>query len=87
MKINHTLTAGQLKAKVDALAALSAAKIRALLDGRFNASFEDYRGAAHPALRHRLILNFEAEAEGITTDMIIGKILEGVPRNVETIKA
>jgi MoxR-like ATPase len=56
-----------------------AAKVRALAQGRFNVSFEDIRWAAPPALRHRLILNFEAEAEGITTDHIIDRILAEVP--------
>jgi len=58
---------------------LLAAKVRALLEGRFNASYEDIQAAAHPALRHRLILNFEAEAEGITTDHIIDQVLNDVP--------
>ncbi|MBI2928540.1 MAG: MoxR family ATPase, partial [Verrucomicrobia bacterium] len=54
-------------------------KVRALAQGRFNVSFEDVQTAAHAALRHRLILNFEAEAEGITTDHIIAQILQDVP--------
>ncbi len=52
-----------------------AGKIKALLEERFNVSFEDIRSAALPALRHRLILNFEGEAEGIDTDEIIVDIL------------
>jgi len=64
-----------------------AGKVRALTQGRFNVSFDDLQAVAAPALRHRLILNFEAEAEGITTDMIIAKILEGVPRNAEAVRA
>ena len=44
------------------------AKVRALAQGRYNVSFEDIQAVATAALRHRLILNFEAEAEGITTD-------------------
>jgi MoxR-like ATPase len=63
------------------------AKVRALTQGRFNVSFDDLQAVALGALRHRLILNFEAEAEGITTDMIIAKILEGVPRNADAVKA
>jgi MoxR-like ATPase len=51
-------------------------KIFALLDGRYNVAFDDVRQAAIPALRHRLILNFEAQAEGITTDQVIGGILQ-----------
>src|SRR3982751_2601360 len=50
-----------------------AGKVRALTQGRFNASFDDIESVAASALRHRLILNFEAEAEGITTDHIIAQ--------------
>jgi MoxR-like ATPase len=56
-----------------------AGKVRALAQGRFNVSFEDIQWAALPALRHRLIPNFEAEAEGITTDQIIDRVLAEVP--------
>lgn len=62
-----------------------AGKVRALTEGRFNVSFDDVQSVALPALRHRLILNFEAEAEGITTDHIITQILQEVPRNAETV--
>ena len=62
-----------------------AGKVRALLEGRFNVAFEDIHQVAPPALRHRLILNFEAEAEGITTDHIIDQILQTVPQNVEAV--
>ncbi|MCX8155084.1 MAG: MoxR family ATPase [Verrucomicrobiae bacterium] len=58
---------------------LLAGKVRALASGRFNVSFADLKAMALPALRHRLILNFEAEAEGITTDHILTKMLEDVP--------
>lgn len=58
---------------------LLAGKVRALARGRFNVSFEDLKAVVLPALRHRLILNFEAEAEGITTDHILKKIIEEVP--------
>ncbi|MBK9138655.1 MAG: MoxR family ATPase [Verrucomicrobia bacterium] len=64
-----------------------AAKVRALAAGRFNVSFEDVQAAALPALRHRLILNFEAEAEGITTDHVIEQVLKAVPKTVETVPA
>lgn len=53
-----------------------AAKVRALLDGRFNVSFDDIHSIAKPALRHRLILNFEGEAEQINPDAIVEDILE-----------
>jgi MoxR-like ATPase len=52
------------------------AKVRALLDRRFNVAEEDLRAVATPALRHRLLLNFEGEAEEIPTDKIIGEVLE-----------
>ena len=64
-----------------------AGKVRALAQGRFNVSFEDIQSAALPALRHRLIPNFEAEAEGITTDHIIEQILRDVPVTAEAITA
>src|SRR5437899_3346142 len=51
-----------------------AGKVRALTQGRFNVSFDDLEAVAYSALRHRLILNFEAEAEGITTDHIIAQV-------------
>jgi MoxR-like ATPase len=53
-----------------------AAKIRALLEGRYAVSIDDIRHVAAPALRHRMIMNFEGEAEGIRTDAIIEEILE-----------
>jgi MoxR-like ATPase len=56
-----------------------AGKIRALLDARYNVSFEDLRLSARAVLRHRVILNFEGTAEGITTDAIIEEILEKTP--------
>ncbi|MDA7645360.1 MoxR family ATPase [bacterium] len=56
-----------------------AAKVFALTEERFNVSFDDIKGVAMAALRHRLILNFEAQAEAITTDLIISKILDEVP--------
>jgi MoxR-like ATPase len=59
-----------------AQALILAAKIVALMDGRFNVAFEDIRAVTHPAFRHRLILNFEGEAEGITTDQVIDEILK-----------
>jgi MoxR-like ATPase len=64
-----------------------AGKVRALTQGRFNVSFDDIEAVAAPALRHRLILNFEAEAEGITTDHIISQVLRDVPRDAQTVAA
>jgi MoxR-like ATPase len=56
-----------------------AAKVRALLEGRYNVSFEDVRRVYLPALRHRVILNFEAQAEGLDTDRVLLEILEKLP--------
>ncbi|MCA9226238.1 MAG: MoxR family ATPase, partial [Planctomycetales bacterium] len=56
-----------------------AAKVRALLEGRYNVSFEDVRRVYLPALRHRVILNFEAQAEGMETDQVLLDILENLP--------
>ncbi len=53
-----------------------AAKIYAMLDGRYNVSFDDAKKAFLPAMRHRLLLNFEGEAEGLTTDEVLADILE-----------
>lgn len=57
---------------------LLGAKTRALLQGRFNASFDDIREAALPSLRHRLILSFEGEAEGMTTDAVVEELLKEI---------
>lgn len=59
-----------------AQALITCAKIRALAQGRFHASREDIKQVALPTLRHRLLLNYEAQVEGITADQIIGKIIE-----------
>ena len=64
-----------------------AAKVRALLDGRYNISFEDLRRVYLPALRHRVLLNFEAQAEGIDPDEVLLKILDSVPEKAEPASA
>jgi MoxR-like ATPase len=56
-------------------------KIRALIDGRLNVAYEDVRSIVLPALRHRVILNFEAEAEGVTCDDVLTRLLEEVPES------
>jgi MoxR-like ATPase len=67
-----------------AQALVTAGKILALMDGRFNVALDDIRAATMPALRHRVILNFEGEAEGITPEAVIRSILdEVVPPTVE----
>ncbi|MDG1511482.1 MAG: MoxR family ATPase [Mariniblastus sp.] len=60
-----------------------ASKVRALLAGRFNVSFEDIRRAYLPAMRHRVVPNFEAQAEGITSDQVLLEILDQVPQKIE----
>jgi MoxR-like ATPase len=56
-----------------------AGRIISLLDGRYNLSYEDVRAAVHPALRHRIGLNFEAETRGLTADAVLDQIIEAVP--------
>jgi MoxR-like ATPase len=62
-----------------AQALLLAAKIRALFQGRFAASTDDVKASALPALRHRVLLNFEGEAEGVRTDDLIQEIIKHLP--------
>jgi MoxR-like ATPase len=62
-----------------AQALVLAAKVRALLEGRYNVSFEDIRSVYFPAVRHRVILNFEAQAENIPSDTVLANILNDVP--------
>ncbi len=76
-KVNQFVRYGASPRGLQAL--VLAAKIRALLGGRFNVAFEDLREVAYPALRHRFFLNFEGEAEGLSTDDVIADILESVP--------
>ncbi len=54
-------------------------KARALTSGRYHVSFEDIRALAHPVLRHRIITNFHAQSEGITTDVLVDRLLAAVP--------
>ncbi len=62
-----------------------AGKVHALFDGRVNVSYDDLAAVALPALRHRLLLNFEGEAEGVRTDRIIEDVLAAVPRLPEAV--
>jgi MoxR-like ATPase len=62
-----------------AQAMVLAAKIRALLEGRLNVSYEDVRAVAVPSLRHRVILNFEGEAEGLNSDAILDEVIKQIP--------
>src|SRR6516162_1360114 len=68
-----------------AQALVLAAKVRALLEGRYNVSFEDIRRVYLPALRHRILLNFEAQAENIATDAVLLQILNEVKEKVSDV--
>jgi MoxR-like ATPase len=70
-----------------AQAMILAAKVRALLDSRYNVSFEDVRSTYLPALRHRILLNFEAQAENVPSDAVLTEILAAVKEKVEGVAA
>ncbi len=55
-------------------------KARALMQGRYHVSFEDVAALAPPVLRHRILTNFHAQSERVTTDQLIAKLVEAVPR-------
>jgi len=59
-----------------------AAKVRALLEGRFNVSFEDVRKVYFPAMRHRVLLNFEAQAENVSSDSVLAAIVNEVKEKI-----
>ena len=80
-KTNKYLRFGASPRAAQALAL--AGKVKALIDGRFHVSFDDVRAAATSALRHRIILNFEAEASGIRPDDIVRDIIAGTPTEVD----
>lgn len=73
-KVNRFVRTGASPRGVQAI--LLAAKIRALFEGRFAPSLDDVKASAPPALRHRILLNFEGEAEGISPDEVIDELLE-----------
>jgi MoxR-like ATPase len=55
------------------------AKARAITSGRYHVNFDDIRALAHPVLRHRVLTNFHAQSEGITSDALVDRLLEAVP--------
>lgn len=55
------------------------AKAKALTEGRYHVSFDDVRALAHPVLRHRILANFRAESEGVSTDVLVDELLTSVP--------
>ncbi len=58
-------------------------KARAVLDGRYFVTTEDIKAIAHPVLRHRVITNYSAESEGITSDTVVDRLLESIPERGE----
>jgi MoxR-like ATPase len=54
-------------------------KARALTAGRYHVGFEDIRALAHPVFRHRVLTNFHAQSEGVTSDALVDRLLEAVP--------
>jgi MoxR-like ATPase len=60
-------------------ALVTCAQVRALLDRRYNVSVDDIQQLAHPTLRHRILLNFEGQAEGVTTDAMVDVLLQATP--------
>jgi MoxR-like ATPase len=63
-----------------------AGKVRALLEGRYNVSFEDVRRVFLPAMRHRILLNFEAQAENVDPDNVLRDVLQHVPEKAGTMR-
>jgi MoxR-like ATPase len=55
------------------------AKAKALTEGRYHVSFDDIKALAHPVLRHRVLTNFRAESEGVTSDALVDELLKTVP--------
>jgi MoxR-like ATPase len=53
-------------------------KARALMGGRYHVSYDDIRALAHPVLRHRVLTNFHAQSEGVTSDVLVDRLLESV---------
>jgi len=64
-------------------AVILAGKVRAMLDGRYHVSFDDLARACRPALRHRILLNFEGQAEGIDADGLLAQVLQETPRTLQ----
>ena len=60
-----------------------AGKVRAMLDERYHVSFDDIEASVMPALRHRILLNFEGQAEGIRTDEVLDQVIASTPKNLE----
>jgi len=63
-----------------------AAKAVALLEGRAHVSFADLQKTAAPVLRHRILLSFEGEADGVSCDQLIRELLSGVPTRPQAVE-
>lgn len=79
-EVNQYLRVGASPRAAQAM--ILAGKVHALLDGRFHVSTQDIQQVLLPAMRHRVLLNFEAEAEGITPDDVLSKIIQNVPTQI-----
>lgn len=79
--INRFVRYGSSPRGVQAL--VLAGKVRAMLDERYHVSFDDITASVLPAMRHRLLLNFEGQAEGIRTDDVLNSILKSTPKTLE----
>jgi len=79
---NRYLRAGASPRGAQAL--ILAAKVRGLLEGRYNVSFEDIRKSYLPAMRHRVLLNFEAQADNIAPDTVLAAIMNSVNEKAES---
>ncbi len=79
--VNRFVRYGSSPRGVQAL--VLAAKVRALLDERFHISFADIQTSALPALRHRVLLNFEGQAEGLSHDDVVLEVLDKTPKTLE----
>ena len=65
-----------------AQALIRSARARAFMEGRFNVSFEDVKSVAYPVLRHRILLSFDAIAEGVSADTVIAQIIEAKEKSL-----
>ena len=79
--INRFVRFGSSPRGVQAL--VLAGKVRAMLDERYHVSFDDIEASVMPALRHRILLNFEGQAEGITTDKVLEQVMASTQKNLE----
>jgi MoxR-like ATPase len=84
-KVNRYLKLGSSPRGAQAL--ILAGKVRALIEGRFHLSCDDLRNVAVPSMRHRLLLNFEGEAEEIRTDALIEDILDATKEMAEAVES